>query len=145
VKAGTISANAAAIEAGWRKQPSPVERVRKALPELTDIEWENIKREEDQRRQLATDTAPAHDLIQEHAANNPVPSFRELARLAEERGLDDVSADIISGEISDCDARKILQADTAPPPPSAPETIDDDAADLELPPFQLRGRGEAAS
>jgi hypothetical protein len=34
VKAGTLSANAAAIEAGWRKTPTPLERVLALLPKL---------------------------------------------------------------------------------------------------------------
>jgi hypothetical protein len=35
VRAGTMSANAAAIEAGFRKQSTPLEWVKKLLPKLT--------------------------------------------------------------------------------------------------------------
>jgi hypothetical protein len=35
VEAGKLSANAAAIEAGWRRKLTPFERVQKLLPELT--------------------------------------------------------------------------------------------------------------
>ena len=38
VKAGELSANAAALQAGFRKQPSPLEIVQKNLPKLTDGE-----------------------------------------------------------------------------------------------------------
>jgi hypothetical protein len=34
VEAGTLSANAAAIQAGWRRKLTPFERVQKLLPEL---------------------------------------------------------------------------------------------------------------
>jgi hypothetical protein len=38
VIAGKMSANAAAIEAGWRKKLTSVERVLKLLPELTRLQ-----------------------------------------------------------------------------------------------------------
>jgi hypothetical protein len=34
-RAGKLSANAAAIQAGWRKAPSPIERILKLLPKLS--------------------------------------------------------------------------------------------------------------
>ena len=40
VVAGELSANAAAIKAGWRKKPTPLESVLKLLPKLSDEEWE---------------------------------------------------------------------------------------------------------
>jgi hypothetical protein len=49
------SPRAAAIAAGIIKPKSALEQARKALPKLTDIEWENLKREEDERRRLLAD------------------------------------------------------------------------------------------
>jgi len=48
VKAGKLSAHAAAIEAGFRKSLSPFDRILKFLPKLTP----------DQRRQIHKATAP---------------------------------------------------------------------------------------
>lgn len=42
VVAGELSANAAAIEAGFRKQPSPFQQVMKLLPKLTEEELETL-------------------------------------------------------------------------------------------------------
>jgi hypothetical protein len=39
VAAGELSANAAAIEAGIRKKPTPLESALKLIPKLTDDEW----------------------------------------------------------------------------------------------------------
>jgi hypothetical protein len=50
VRAGQLSANAAAVEAGFRKQATPLERVLKLLPKLTRSEWQQLKRDEDRRR-----------------------------------------------------------------------------------------------
>jgi hypothetical protein len=51
VVAREMSANAAAIEAGWRKQSTPFERMENLAPKLSDLEWERFKQREDQRRQ----------------------------------------------------------------------------------------------
>jgi hypothetical protein len=49
VEAGKLSANAAAIQAGFRKKLTPFERVQKLLPELTAGErrwlWEELSKE----------------------------------------------------------------------------------------------------
>jgi hypothetical protein len=57
VRAGELSANAAAIEAGFRRQRTPLERALRLLPNLTDLEWDELKRAEDQRRRLGKDSA----------------------------------------------------------------------------------------
>ena len=44
VCAGKLSANAAAIKAGFRKKPTPFEIVLKLLPKLTDAEWQQVMR-----------------------------------------------------------------------------------------------------
>jgi hypothetical protein len=44
VEAGEVSANAAAIEAGFRRKPTPYEQVLKLLPKLTDAEWQAVMR-----------------------------------------------------------------------------------------------------
>jgi hypothetical protein len=38
VKAKELSANAAAIEAGWRKQATPLDKIRQLLPKLSEAE-----------------------------------------------------------------------------------------------------------
>lgn len=43
VKAGKLSANAAAIEAGFRKQSTPLERILKLLPKLTATERRHLR------------------------------------------------------------------------------------------------------
>jgi hypothetical protein len=43
VKAGQLSANAAAIEAGFRKQSTPVERTLKLLPKLTRVQLRHLR------------------------------------------------------------------------------------------------------
>jgi hypothetical protein len=43
VVAKELSANAAAIEAGFRKRPSPFEQVVKLIPKLTAAEWAEVK------------------------------------------------------------------------------------------------------
>jgi hypothetical protein len=45
VRAGKLSANAAAIEAGFRKQLTPLERIRKLVPALTTGERRDLVRE----------------------------------------------------------------------------------------------------
>jgi hypothetical protein len=49
------SPRAAAIAAEIIKPKLALEQARKALPKLTDIEWGNLKREEDERRRLLAD------------------------------------------------------------------------------------------
>jgi hypothetical protein len=48
VRARVMSANAAAIEAGFRKRATPLERIRKQLPELTAAERQQLKFELEQ-------------------------------------------------------------------------------------------------
>jgi hypothetical protein len=43
VRAGTMSANAAAIEAGFRKKQTPLERILKLLPNLTRTELRHLR------------------------------------------------------------------------------------------------------
>jgi hypothetical protein len=50
VMRGELSAHAAAIEAGFRKKPTPSEMVAKLLPMLTDDQFEQAVREERARR-----------------------------------------------------------------------------------------------
>jgi transposase len=57
VRAGAISANKAAIEAGFRKQPTPLERIAKLALKLTDLEWAELKRTEDRRRHADRESA----------------------------------------------------------------------------------------
>jgi len=45
VVAGELSANAAAIEAGWRRQQTPLERICKLLPKISDDELEELAAE----------------------------------------------------------------------------------------------------
>jgi hypothetical protein len=52
VVAKEMSDNKAAIAAGFRKQLSPAGLAARAVGKLTDIEWEKLKRQEDQRAQL---------------------------------------------------------------------------------------------
>lgn len=47
---GELSANKAAIEAGWRKRLSPLEQVLKLLSKLTPRQWQQVKTKEDRRR-----------------------------------------------------------------------------------------------
>jgi hypothetical protein len=47
---GEISANAAAKEAGWRKQPSTLDRASKVVAQLTAEEWDCVQLRENQRR-----------------------------------------------------------------------------------------------
>jgi hypothetical protein len=54
VLGGGMSPNAAAIEAGFRNKPTPIEHAGKALAKLSDIEWQTLKRDEDARRRLQT-------------------------------------------------------------------------------------------
>ena len=42
VKAKKLSANAAAIKAGFRKKPSPLEIIMKYLPKLSDEDWRQV-------------------------------------------------------------------------------------------------------
>jgi hypothetical protein len=56
--ANYMSANKAAIAAGFRKQLSPAELAAKAVGNLTDSEWEKLKRQEDRRREA---TCPQGD------------------------------------------------------------------------------------
>jgi hypothetical protein len=44
VVAGELSPNAAAIEAGFRKKPTPFQTILKLLPKLTDDEWQQVMR-----------------------------------------------------------------------------------------------------
>jgi hypothetical protein len=53
VRAGKLSANAAAIEAGFRKQQTPMDHATKAVAKLSDDEWEGLKHSEDERRHVA--------------------------------------------------------------------------------------------
>jgi hypothetical protein len=64
VTAGKLSANAAAIEAGFRKVPQPIEKARKLLPKLTDPEWHELKDAEDKRRGLSACKAHRTDLFE---------------------------------------------------------------------------------
>jgi hypothetical protein len=48
VRAGKMSANAAAIEAGFRKQATPVEQVLKLLAKLTPAQWRHVRARGDQ-------------------------------------------------------------------------------------------------
>jgi hypothetical protein len=57
VLGGGMSPNAAAIEAGFRKQPTPLARMAKLALQLTDLEWAELKRAEDQRRHLDRESA----------------------------------------------------------------------------------------
>jgi hypothetical protein len=50
VRADELSANAAAIEAGWRKQPTPLERIYKLLPKLSQTELDELATEVDRRK-----------------------------------------------------------------------------------------------
>jgi hypothetical protein len=49
VKLGKMSANAAAIEAGFRKQATPLEHILKLLPKLTPTEWRQLRARGDER------------------------------------------------------------------------------------------------
>ena len=42
VKEGEMTANAAAIKAGFRKKPTPFEIVKAQIPKLTDAEWAQL-------------------------------------------------------------------------------------------------------
>jgi hypothetical protein len=54
VRAGELSANAAAEKAGWRKRPTPLEKIRKLLPALTSDELQSLLRElQDKCREAA--------------------------------------------------------------------------------------------
>jgi hypothetical protein len=44
VVAGDMTANAAAISAGFRKKPTPFETILKLLPKLSDNEWQQVVR-----------------------------------------------------------------------------------------------------
>lgn len=50
VKANKLSANAAAIEAGFRKKPTPLEGIYKLLPKLSQSELEQLADEVDRRK-----------------------------------------------------------------------------------------------
>lgn len=50
VRAGELSASAAAHAAGWRKPPSAIAQVLKLLPKLSTREWRQVKAKEDSRR-----------------------------------------------------------------------------------------------
>jgi hypothetical protein len=45
VRAGAMSANAAAIEAGWREKPTPLQQIRRLLLALTSDELQSLLRE----------------------------------------------------------------------------------------------------
>jgi hypothetical protein len=63
VEAGAISVHAACIEAGFRKRPSTLERVKKLLPQLTSAEWAEIRNGEDARREGSAAPAWAPHLL----------------------------------------------------------------------------------
>lgn len=49
VRSGEMSANAAAIEAGFRKPPTPLKQILKLIPKLTSAEWQQVRARGDER------------------------------------------------------------------------------------------------